>query len=984
MTLERFSDLMSYRVQEILLVASQYDAFMLEEDGQLTELMLQESRDQDLTVRHLPRFTRAENGAEALQRLGERPFDMVVTTARLADMRVEALGRKVKELYPQVPVGVLAAHAWEIPLLAGLRESGAADWVFLWLGDVKALLAMIRQQEDRRNADHDVLERGVQAIVLVEDDVRFYSFTLPFLYTEVTQQTSRLMAEGLNLSHRLLRLRARPKILLAQTYEEAWDLFDRYAENVLGVITDLSFPRNGRMEASAGIDLARQVRGRDPEMPILLQTAEAAGGHPAPDLRAALIQKDSPHLLDELRRFMLENFGFGDFVFRTPDQTEIGKAGTLRELVGVLEGVPEACVVYHAGHNHFSRWCAARTEFELAALLRPRTVAEFPSPADLQRYIGRTIVGYLRDIQRTIITDFRDDSFDDLTAFAKIGSGSLGGKGRGLAFMQKLLAEERHMQPGVDVAIPQTVVLASDVFDEFMEHNGLRPLIQQSSAGEDAQFLDAFRRGRFERPLRAHLAKMLEYLREPVAVRSSSILEDSPYQPFAGVYATIMLPNNHPSLDIRLAQLLEAIKVVYASTYMKAARDYLETTPHRIDEERMAVLIQRLVGSPHGNHYYPTFSGIACSYNFYPFRAMRPEDGVVIVAMGLGKSVMEGYEALRFCPSYPRVLPQQSTPQDALGSAQRRFWALDLRRNDVIPGIDFDANLAQLDAHVAIDDGSADPISSTYMPQSDTFVNGVVPGGVPIVTFARILKGKLFPAPAILARLLQVSQEGMGVPVEIEFAVDIRQPYDAPQTFHVLQVRPMIVEQVARDVTLDERIAEGAVVYSPETLGHGRSHAIHDLVYVSADLERSRTSEVAGILEALNRRLHDEGRPYVLIGPGRWGSRDPWLGIPVAWSQISAARAIVETDFADLDVDPSQGSHFFHNLTCSGAAFFAVHRRHGSGTIDWNWLRAQPPFEIESSGRVRHVRFDGPLQILVDGANRRGVILAPRAVQSAV
>ncbi|MBI2837893.1 MAG: histidine kinase [Acidobacteria bacterium] len=975
MRTEQFSELMAYRVLEILLVASDYDAFILEEDGQLTELMSQEYRNLDLNISQAPRFTTVSSGRDALQMLTEKPFDMVVTTARLPDMKVREFGREVKEHYPGLPVGVLAAHAWETPLLEGLRESGAVDWVFLWLGDVKALLAMIKQQEDRRNADHDVLVSGVQAIIVVEDEVRFFSFFLPHMYTEVTQQTARLMAEGLNLSHRLLRMRARPKILLAQTFEEAWDLYERYAENVLGIITDINFPRQGRLDATAGVELARRIRERDAELPILLQSSDASNKRYGTQVGAAFVHKDSPNLLAEMQRFMLENFGFGDFILRLPDHTEVGRAKDLRELLEQLELVPDATIEYHANHNHFSRWYTARTEFELAAMVRPRTVTEFPSIGGLRSYLSRTLLNYLREIQRNVITDFDVEHFDEFTAFAKIGSGSLGGKGRGLAFMQKLLAQERITFPGVELTMPQTLVVASDVFDDFLDRNHLEPLVQKAASLTDTQILDAFRGVRFDRPLRAQLAKFLETVREPLAVRSSSILEDSPYQPFAGVYATIMLANSHPSLDVRLAQLLEAIKVVYASTYLKAAREYLETTPHRIEEERMAVLVQRLVGSPHGQHFYPTFSGVASSYNFYPFRNMKPEDGVALVAVGLGKSVVEGFEALRFCPAYPQVLPQFSSVKDILKNAQRSFWALDMSRNDVIPGLDFDGNLVQLDVTESLDNGCAQMISSTYLPANDALVNGVVEGGMPVISFARLLKGQQFPLPAILTQLLRVSERGMGIPVEIEFAVDLRSSPEGSHAFHVLQIRPMVVEQVAKDPSLDATIRERAVVFSEKALGHGRSNTLWDLVVVAADLERARTTEVAMVLERLNHHLRLEGRSYVLIGPGRWGSRDPWLGIPVRWAQISSARAIVETDFKDLDVEPSQGSHFFHNITSFGVAFLAVHRRQSEGVIDWTWLESQPSMARELNGAVRHIRLTQPLEVLVDGASGRAAIV---------
>jgi hypothetical protein len=647
----------------------------------------------------------------------------------------------------------------------------------------------------------------------------------------------------------------------------------------------------------------------------------------------------------------------------------------MRELIRILHDAPAESLVYHAGRNHFSTWFKARTEFELAALLRPRQVDEFDSVDDLRRFLVDAITSYLREIQHHIITDFDGSRFDRFVAFAKIGSGSLGGKGRGLAFMHKLLARGQVAADGVGISIPQTVVLAADVFEVFLEENGLGNLLREADRLSDLEILDAFRKGRFGHERRAELASLLTVERGPLAVRSSSILEDSLYQPFAGVYVTVMLPNNHPSLDIRLAQLLEAIKVVYASTYQRAARDYLKSTPHRVEEERMAVLIQRLVGSRRGPHFYPTFSGVASSYNFYPFRDMKPEDGVALVALGLGKSVVEGFEALRFCPRYPQVLPQLSAVEDVLRNAQRRYYALDMSKDDVIPGPEPDSNLLHLPTSDAISNGAARLIASTYLPENDSISSGVVTGGTPLITFAPLLKGHHIPLPEILVRLLTLTERAMGVPVEIEFAVELESGLGAEQTLNVLQLRPMVVEPMSQEIEVGPEELERAVIHSEHALGHGRGGEISDLIVVdSARFERSRTVEATGAIEKMNARLVAEGRACILVGPGRWGSRDPWLGIPVAWGQIASARAIVETDFADLEVEPSQGSHFFHNLTCFGVAYLTVHEGRNDGRIDWEWLARQPAAAEAMDGVVRHIRLDKPLLLLVDGRTGQGVV----------
>jgi CheY-like chemotaxis protein len=976
MNTEEFSALMKYRIIEILLVASHYDSFILEEDGQLTELVIEEYRNLDLNLRFAPRFTRAAKASEALRLIEERDFDMVITTPRLPDMEIGKLVHLIKKDYPNLPVGLIAAHAWELPWLEDLRHGGELDWTFLWQGNVQSLLAMIKQVEDRRNAEHDILVGGVQGIILVEDEPRFYSIYLPHFYTEITSQTGRLMSEGINLSHRLLRIRARPKILLAQDYEEAWELYERYAGKILGIVTDVSFPRNGALDQEAGLDLVRRIRESDEDLPILVQSMESEHREKALRTGAQFMSKQSPHLLEDLREYILDNFGFGDFVFRLPDGSSIARAVDVREMLRCLAEVPDASLVFHASRNHFSAWLKARTEFELASMLRPRKVTEFETPSDLRNYLITTITGYLREIQQHVTTDFNGELFNEFAAFSKIGTGSLGGKGRGLAFMHKMLAREVLDSDMVEIAIPQTVALASDIYEEFLEDNRLRGFVTRASEMSDQQVLDYIRRSRFRHELRSDLGAYLEKVCEPIAVRSSSILEDSVYQPFAGVYATIMLPNNHPSLDVRLAQLLEAIKVVYASTSFKNARDYLETTPFRIEEELMAVLVQRLIGSRRGDRFYPTFSGVAASYNFYPFGDVRPEDGVAQVALGLGKTVVEGFEALRFCPRHPQSLPQFSAVKDILRNAQRRFYALDMSRNDVIPGVRTDANLLHEEISEAVRDGAARPIASTYDRANDRIVSGLEEGGSPIISFAPLLQSRTMPLPETLTRLLEVCENGLATPAEIEFAVDYELGLRRRQVLNVLQLRPMVFEDTDVEIDFDDSIVGRAFVQSSVALGHGRRETISDLVVVDARrMDRSQTTEAAASIEQINRRLRREGRQSILIGPGRWGTRDPWLGIPVTWPQISTARAIVETDFADLQVEPSLGSHFFHNLTCYGVAFFAVHQQNASGTINWEWIDRQEAEIVALDGVVRYLHLEEPAHVLVDGSSSRGVIL---------
>ena len=753
-------------------------------------------------------------------------------------------------------------------------------------------------------------------------------------------------------------------------------MYTHFGKNVLGIISDIRFSCNGVDNPDTGLKLTKAIRQKDADVPILLQSSERDNEMRAHEAGAAFLWKNSPQLLEEIREYILMHFGFGDFVFRTPDGTCVGRAKTLKELVSILETVPDESIEYHAHRNHFSRWLKARSEFELASLLKPRKVSEFASITELRTHLKKIITSYLDEIQRHIITDFDVETFDEFVSFTRLGRGSLGGKGRGLAFMHKLLSRSGVDIPNVEIAIPETAVIASDIFEEFVEENELHSFLVDADSLTDDEILNRFRIARFNHGRRSELAKILQYTAGPLAIRSSSILEDSLYQPFAGVYATIMLPNIHPSLDVRLAQLLEAIKVVYASTYFKAAREYLITTPHRIADERMAVLIQKLVGNRYGDRFYPTLSGVASSWNFYPIKGMSAEEGVSQIALGLGKTVVDGFDALRFCPRHPEILPQLTSTKDILKNAQRRFYALDMSKDSVIPGIHYDENLNHLDVSEAIGDGVADLVASTYDPVNDRISEGLLKGGSPLITFTGLLQEYIAPLPTVIDRLLDISQNGFGMPVEIEFAMNVV-GYGRKQVFHVLQVRPMVVEKIDTDVDIDE-LASCAipVIASESALGHGRVLETNEIILVDQRLlDRSQTHAVTEIIERLNNVMRKRDANYLLIGPGRWGSSDSWLGIPVAWHQISSAGAIVETDFKDFEVEPSQGSHFFHNLTTFGVAYLTVHETRSSGTINWDWIDSMTPNEEFMGGIVRHITCEYPLKVYVDGKTSKGIVL---------
>ena len=997
---ERFEKLMQERVQEILLVSSPYDHFTLEEDGRLNEALLVEY--QQLHLTHTPRFTHATTAEEALELIRERGFDLVVTMVRVGEMDVHVFGRLVKEVRPGLPVALLAYNTRELALF---REGEGIDRVFVWSGDARILLAIFKLFEDLKNVKADTRNGDVQVLILVEDSPRFYSIYLPLLFHELMKQTRTLMAEGINLHHKLLRMRARAKILLATTMEEAQELLDRYSNYVLGVISDAGFPRAGIHDLDAGPELIKQVRAYQPHLPIMLQSSRLEYGRVAEELQVSFLYKDQPQLLKDLRHFMRVNLGFGDFVFTLPDGSEFGRAADLESMIELLARVPLASLKLHAQRNDFSNWFRARTEFELARILRPRTIDEFAGWEEVRAYLITTLQAFQRESRRGGVADFSRQGFDSESSFVRIGKGSLGGKGRGLAFFNSLLPSLDLGQrfPDTEIFIPKSATVGTDEFDEFMESNDLLevPFGEASDQGIARAFLGA----EIPASILDDLRTIVREWRCPLAVRSSSLLEDSQHQPFAGVYNTHMLANNHPDPEVRLKLLTQAIKLVYASTYYSASKAYIAATPNRIEEEKMGVVIQQLVGQAHGDNFYPTFAGVARSYNFYPIGDILPEEGIIAVALGLGRTVVDGGKCLRFSPAHPQRLFQFTSVGETLANSQRQFWALDLtsgqggvmakakakaKAKEKAKGGDQaegeakaddasildpapEANLRLLDLGVAEDDGQLYTLGSVYDPNSEAIYDGTSRAGPRLVTFAGVLKHGSFPLTEILRYLLEVGQEGFSGPVELEFAVEL-DPVRKLRRLAFLQIRPLIAEAVDMEVDLTGIDGHRVLCRSPQALGNGVIDDLHDIVYVHPDhLDRKSTAEVATIMEHLNARLVEEGRPYLLIGPGRWGSADPWLGIPVQWGQISGARTIVECDLADYRVTPSQGTHFFQNIVSFGVGYLTVNQ--GEGEIDWTWLEEQEPMGAE--GPVRHLRLAEPVRVLLDGRTGLGAILKP-------
>ncbi len=969
-TFKIFHELMAQRVQEILLVSSPYDAYIMEEDGRLAGRIIHEYR--GLNLSRPPRITWASSGREALQTLAQKPFDLVITMTRLDDVAPATLCAEIKRHHAHIPIYYLSHEA--LPAPAGPLETECA-WIdrrFVWLGNTDLLLALIKSTEDRLNVAFDTQAAGVRVILIVEDSPLYLSALLPFLYKEIVRQTQAAMDETLNEEHRILRMRARPKILVAETFEEAQALYRRYAPFLLTVLCDARFPREGRLDPEAGLALLGEIRQNHPELPLMMFSSEPDNRTRAEALGAHFIDKHAAAPHAEIRAFFVRNLGFEEFVFRLPDGREVGRAADLRAMTRVLYTIPDAAIEYHARHEHFSTWMMARMELELAHTLRAAKVADFAGMAQLRAYILEAIDRQRRERQRGVVVDFSHDEYDPAAEFVKIGTGSLGGKARGLAFLSALLKDAEALAaayPSVAIGIPRTLVVATDGFEQFLSQNQLRPDAVQGMPDSAIEAL--FLRAAMPAGLRRKLASFLAAVAGPLAVRSSSLLEDTQAHPSAGLYKTLMLANNHPDFEIRLAQLLRAVQRVYASTYFAAPRAFARQSPFGLGEDRMAVIVQPVVGAPAGQYFYPAISGVAQSFNFYPVAYMQADQGVVHAALGLGRIVVEGGAALHFSPRHPRLLPQIDTPAKALRNAQRSFYALDMGRADQAH-IDPEQLTVSLSVEAMADHPAVQTLASTYVATDQRIRDTAAAEGRKLITFASVLKYDLFPLAPIVTDLLEMGRRGLGCPVELEFAVDLPRAAGEKYTFALLQVRPMGKREQSMSIAVTAEDERRAVCFSRRALGNGVRRDIRDIIFVKPEtFDPAHTPSVAAEIARLNADLERRGRPYVLIGPGRWGSADPWLGIPVAWKDIRGVAAIVETTAANLNAEPSQGSHFFHNLTAQGIGYLTV-TGPDTGFVDWPWLTGLPP--ADETAFVRHVVLDEPLHVKLDGKSSVGVI----------
>jgi len=979
---------MPFKVREILLVSSLYDAFIIEEEGLISEMVIGEYR--DLQLSSPPRVTRVKSGKEALIQLQKKSYDLVITMSKNIGMDPFVFGEKIKRLCDGTPVFLLATDTADLVKIQKKALSKHIDASFYWVGDSKLFLALVKLLEDKINAPYDTKNGNVRVLILVEDSIRHYSMFLPLLYSEIVKQTERAISEDVNEVQRLLRRRARPKILLASTYEEAMHLYEIYENNVLGIISDVGFYHNGEKDTSAGFSLIKQIRKKNPFLPVLMQSALVDNQEKAEQLGVVFLYKYSSHLLQNIHQFLLDHLGFGDFVFLQPirnkskkdkneasNYKELGRASSMEEFEKMIQHLPLESVRFHAQRNDFSNWLLARGEFTLAKILQNKSVSDFTSLSEVRAHLLHVFNETRRKRQLGVITDFSLQTFEFDSTFTRIGNGSLGGKGRGIAFIRKILHRFSLQSKFNDVKllVPNTVAIATEYFDQFMIDNDLSNFFDGPSISEK-QVASHFLSGSLSVELKERLAIMLDNFTNPLAVRSSSLLEDSQNHPFAGLYSTYMLSNNHKDDAIRLKQLCDAIKLVYASVFYRDARHYIESTAATAEEEKMAVIIQELVGKKYGNRFYPTFSGVAQSYNYYPVGRQKAREGIVNIAVGLGTAVVGGEHVLRFCPRHPNILPDFSSIEQILENAQNTAYVLDITSSERALDERETLTLRKLPTSDLISDGGLDEVVS-YFDQNDGRIRDGISDEFPnLITFAGILKYPSFSFTDVLTDLLFRGEQAMGCPVEIEFAVNlptVNNELNRPE-FAILQIRPLIVSKEQQHVSFQNIKKDDMIIQSYHSLGHGVYSSIHDVVFVDPHrFNSSDTIKIAHEIDVLNSIFSEQKKPYMLIGPGRFGTQDRWLGIPVKWAQISAAKIIVETDLDDFRVKPSQGTHFLQNITAQGIGYIHVPYGKANEFIDWKFLKDKP--SQHDMQYVRHIHFSEPLIIKINGRKRKAAVV---------
>ncbi len=967
-----FVKLMNKRIYNVLIVASPYDMFILEDDGRVDEQIFNEYV--SLNLRYPPRFTQASTNKEALSELKNNRYELVICMPNMDSSDVFELAKEVKK-HSTIPIVLLTPFSKSVTQMLEKEDLTGIDYVFSWLGDTDLLLAIIKLVEDRMNVEHDVKTVGVQTIMLVEDSVRFYSAALPMLFKFVLSESKEFSKEALNDHLRMLRMRGRPKILLARNYEEAVNYYKKYGDNMLGVLTDISFNREKNKDKLAGVKLGEWIREQDKYIPIIYASSESENRKYAEEGSNNFIDKNSKTFPQDLRRAIKDRLGFGDFIIKAPNSNEeIFRIRNLKELQMNIHNIPDDALYHHLSRNHFSRFFYSRAMFPVAEMLKKIDVTDYANMNEARELIYETIVQYRRMKNTGVVAVFEKDRFDQYSNFARIGEGSMGGKGRGLAFIGHIVKThlELNNNEKFPVTTPKTVVLCTDIFDEFMEANKLYSIALSDRSDED--ILKHFLASKLPKRLVSDFLVFFDAINSPIAVRSSSLLEDSQYQPFAGIYSTYMIPYVNDKYEmVRL--LSNAIKAVYASVFYHDSKAYMAATQNLIDQEKMAIVMQELVGAEYGDYFYPAISGVARSINYYPIGNEKNEDGIVNMSMGLGKYVMDGNMGLRFSPLHPSNILQLSTLDFALKDTQTQFFALDMNSISKDFTTDDSFNLVKLRLKEAEQNGPLRFLASTYDPQDQIIREGFYEGGRKIVSFSNILQHDMFPLAETLNKVLKVGQQEMGRPVEIEFAVDIRdQEYGA---LYVLQIRPIVDSKEVIQENLKKVDPNETILYSKNALGNGISTDVFDVVYVkTSSFNASNNPKVAREIENINKKFSEKNEYYVLVGPGRWGSADQWLGIPVKWAHITNARVIVESGLENYRIEPSQGTHFFQNLTSFGVGYFTINPfLEEGGSFDEEFLNLQPAvFETDF---IRHVHFDKPLVIKINGKKKMGVVMKP-------
>ena len=975
-----FGELMQHRIFNVLLIASPYDAFMMEEDGRVEEQLYNEYV--SLNLSSPPRVTRVANVHEALEALRAKPFDLIIAMPGGDISETFAGAALMKAEFPAIPIIVLTPFSKEVSRRLENEDFSNVDYVFSWLGNMDLLLAIIKLLEDKMNAD-DITNVGVQMILLVEDSVRFYSAVLPHVYKYLLKQSLEFSTEALNQHEQMLRMRGRPKVMLARDYEEAVALYDRYRNHILGVISDVSFKRDGIKDPKAGLRLARYLRSQDPTLPVIIESSEVENREAALSVGSEFIDKNSKKLSVDLGEAISRNFGFGDFVIRDPRTgDEIVTIRNLKDMQREIFAVPADALYHHALNNDISRWLYSRALFPIAEVIRHHRFTSVDEAPAVKQLFFDLIVKYRKMKNRGVVAEFRQDRFDHYSNFARIGQGSLGGKGRGLAFIDSIIKKNPICDnfEGLTISIPRTVVLCTDIFDEFMSSNGLYPLALSDAA--DEEILHAFLSARLPESVRSDLLALFEVVDRPLAVRSSSLLEDSHYQPFAGIYATYMIPMAE-SPDDRLSMLTQAIKGVYASVFYKASKAYMSATSNVIDQEKMAVIIQEVVGEDHNGVYFPSFSGVGRSLNYYPLGEETPEDGVVELAVGLGKYIVDGGRGLRFSPKHPAHVLQTSTVENALRDTQTKLYAMNTRaghdKADTPLTVDDGCTLVRRSVQDFANTGALKYMVSTFDPYDQTLRDYEEGRGRRVVTFNNILRDGALPLAGALDFMLSQGQMAMQRPIEIEFAGNIS-AYTSPQgikgQLYWLQIRPIIDHKSLVGDEIADIPDRDLILRSNTALGHGNVEGVRTIVYIRPEhFDPLKNTEIPPVLDALNRRMVAANEPYILIGPGRWGSSDPYLGIPIRWPDISGARVIVEASLPGYRIEPSQGTHFFQNLTSFGVGYFTVDPDSDGGFYDIDYLNSLPA--AEENDYLRVIRFDTPLTVAINGRSALGIVAKP-------